>query len=305
MLNPMVVALSLGLFACNKTESLADDVKKVYDAPFHALASGKKDCKSQVETAERLFEMERTDHDRVRTAIARVKDEGAFQGAVLERVKALHDSPLAKSFAAACPAEARAIGRIARKTAEAIGLEEVIPQWPEEGASILLSLPRSCVLPSGVCFEFRGVDYGGERAERRCDAMSGRMVEQACTPNPRASRCQIEMGTELEHEIFDPEPRSDVAKARCEKPIEGRVYGKWIAAIEAPSPALPSSRPASAAVGATENIAPAKPPSRPAAAAGATENIAPAQPRTATVAPGAAGQTGPRPHPRGLAEDAF
>jgi hypothetical protein len=30
LLHPVVVVLSLGLFACNETESLADDVKKVY-----------------------------------------------------------------------------------------------------------------------------------------------------------------------------------------------------------------------------------------------------------------------------------
>jgi hypothetical protein len=282
LLNPVVVALSLGLLACNKTESLADEVKKVYGGPFQALAAGdNKDCKSQVEIAEKLFELEKTERARVRTAIEGIKQEGGFQGAVLERVKGLHDSPLAKSYAAACPVEARAIGDLARKTATAIGLEEVIPPWPEAGGAVLLAAPRSCVLPSGVCFEFRGRDYGGERANGRCDAMSGRMVEQACPQNPRASRCQIEMGSELEHEIFDPEPRPDVAQARCEKPIDGKVYGKWIPAAEAAN--LPPSSSAAPAV-----------PGPAAAATLRSTAVAPAAPKP--------GPRAPRPNPR---EEAF
>ena len=288
LLNPVVVALSLGLLACNKTESLADDVKKVYGGPFQALAAGdNKDCKSQVEIAEKLFELEKTEHARVRAAVEGIKREGGFQGAVLERVSALHNSPLAKSYAAACPVEARAIGDLARKTATAIGLEEVIPPWPEAGGAVLLAAPRSCALPSGVCFEFRGREYAGERAQRRCDAMSGRVLEQACPRNPRASRCQIEMGSELEHEIFDPEPRSDVAQARCEKPIEGKVYGKWIPAVEAASLVAP---PSNSTVPAVPGLSQSPRPT--------TEATAP--PRSTPVVPAAPkpGPRAPRPGPR-------
>ena len=287
LLNPIVVVLSLGLLACNKTESLADDVKKVYGGPFQALAAGDKDCKSQVEIAEKLFELEKTDHARVRTSIEGVKEEGEFQGAVLERVNALHNSPLAKSYAAACPVEARAIGDLARRTAIAIGLEEVIPPWPEAGGAVLLAAPRSCALPSGVCFEFRGRDYAGERANGRCDAMSGRMLEQACPRNPRSSRCQIWMGSEFEHEIFDPEPRPDVAQARCEKPMDGKVHGKWIPAVEAASLVAPPSS-------STVPGVPGSPQSpRPTTAATAP-------PRSTPVAPAAAkqGPRAPRPGPR-------
>jgi hypothetical protein len=237
---PTTIAFSLGLLACNKTESLADDVKKVYGGPFETLRAGDGACKAPVEIAEKLFELEKNDHARVRAAIEAVKHDGGFQGAVLERVQALHDSPTAKSYAAACPTEARALGRLARKTATAIGLEDVIPPWPEAGGSLLIASPRSCALPSGVCFEFRGSEYAGERAKGRCDAMGGRMLEQACAPNPRASRCQIEMGTEFEHEIFDIE-RPDVAKARCEKAIDGKVHGKWIPAVETASLGVPPS----------------------------------------------------------------
>jgi hypothetical protein len=269
MLTPMMVALSLSLLACNKTESLADDVKKAYGGPFETLRAAGSDCKAPVEIAEKLFELEKNDHARVRAAVEGLKADGAFEGAVLERVSAVHDSPLAKSYLAACPVEARALGAIARKTAVAMGLEAVIPPWPAAG-SVLLASPRSCALPSGVCFEFRGADYGEDRVKGRCDAMGGRVAETACSPNPRASRCQIGMGTELEHEIFDVE-RPEVAKARCEKPIEGKVHGKWIPAVEVASlgPSPGSSETTSAPTAGSParprsaGVAPAAPPPAP------------------------------------------
>ena len=132
-LSPLLIAALTVLPACQSAEEIGEHAGIEYIAPFIGVAEAQTEgCESQLEVAKHMLDLGKEKRAELRPKVEKVKGDEAFKKALLGMAEKANGSTLQR-FASECPAQAAEVAKIAKQTADELGVGELVPAWPSKG----------------------------------------------------------------------------------------------------------------------------------------------------------------------------
>jgi len=127
-----VVALTV-LSACESAEDIGEHAGIEYIAPFIGVAEAQTDgCDKQLEVAKHMLELGTAQRAELKPKVEKVKGDEAFKKALTSMADKANGSTLQR-FAKDCPTQAAELTKIAKQTADELGVGDLVPAWPPKG----------------------------------------------------------------------------------------------------------------------------------------------------------------------------
>jgi hypothetical protein len=132
-LSPLLLAILPLLPACQSAEEIGEQAGIEYIAPFLGVAEAQTDgCDSQLEVARHMLDLGKEQRAELKPKVEKVKGDEAFKTALLGMAEKTNGSTLQR-FATECPTQAAELTKIAKQTADEIGVGDLVPAWPAKG----------------------------------------------------------------------------------------------------------------------------------------------------------------------------
>jgi hypothetical protein len=133
-LAPLLVAVLILLPACQSAEEVGEQAGIEYIAPFLGVAEARTGgCDSQLDVAKHMLDLGKAQRAELKPKVEKVKGDEAFEKALLALADKANGSTLQR-FAQECPTHAAELTKIAKQTADEIGVGDIVPAWPAKGS---------------------------------------------------------------------------------------------------------------------------------------------------------------------------
>ena len=115
--------------ACESAEEIGEQAGIEYIAPFIGVAEAQTDgCDKQLEVAKHMLDLGKAQRAELRPKVEKVKGDDAFKNALTAMAEKTHGSTLQR-FATDCPTQAAELTKIAKQTADELGVADLVPAW--------------------------------------------------------------------------------------------------------------------------------------------------------------------------------
>jgi hypothetical protein len=116
--------------ACESAQEIGEHAGIEYIGPFIGAAEAQTEgCDKQLEVAKHMLDLGKAKRAELKPKVEKVKGDEAFKQALTGMADKANGSTLQR-FAKDCPTQAAELTKIAKQTAEELGVADLVPAWP-------------------------------------------------------------------------------------------------------------------------------------------------------------------------------